>query len=110
MDDGTLTQATVEKMGHLILEIETTEQRQEEWRRQLERRNAMLEEAYQCFEHGREMDPTNPGVMFWLAESLFWGHGVQRDQELAMGLYHRAAEMGHAGAQSAIIDIDRDGG
>jgi TPR repeat protein len=63
-----------------------------------------LEKAFRCFETGHELDPWNPESLYWLADSYYQGHGVLKNEEKAVALYQRAADMGHAGAQTAIGD------
>jgi len=71
---------------------------------QLKRREDNLREAFRFFESGHELDPVNPELMYWLADSYYQGHGVLKNEENAIALYQRAADMGHAGAQTAIGD------
>ena len=71
---------------------------------QLKRREEKLGEAFRCFESGHELDPINPELLYWFAECYYEGHGVLKNEEKAVALYQRAADMGHARAQKSIGD------
>jgi hypothetical protein len=71
---------------------------------QLKRREDKLREAFRFFQNGHELDLINPDLLYWLADSYYRGHGVLKNEEKAIDLYQRAANMGHAGAQTAIGD------
>lgn len=66
--------------------------------------SAALSEAFRCFEKGNELDPSNPELIFWLAESYRVGSGVDKNEERSIELFRRAAELGHARAQTAMGD------
>jgi TPR repeat protein len=80
--------------------------RDEKERKQLllRKREEILREAFQCFELGYELDPSNPELLYQLADSCYQGDGVQKNLEMAVELYRRAARMGHARAQTAVGD------
>jgi hypothetical protein len=92
MNDGVLTQKTVELSVQISLELERIQQ-------QACKREKTLEEAFRCFETGHELDSWNPELMYWLANSYYWGYGVREDKERAATLYRRAADEGHSNAQ-----------
>jgi hypothetical protein len=102
MDDRILTQNTMEKVAEIALELEKLVQNEVGKLEQLKRRESALKEAFQCFEKGHQLDPTSPELLYWLARSYHCGHGVLRDQEKAIALYRRSAEMGYAEAQSSL--------
>jgi len=81
--------------------------KEQEGREQLRKREEMLKEAFHCFECGYELDPSNPELLYCLAHSYYhWagGYGVLKNEEKAVSLYQRAADLGHAGAQTKIGD------
>jgi TPR repeat protein len=78
--------------------------KQQEEREQLKKRDEMLKEAFRCFECGYQLDPSNPELLFCLANSYYQGDGVMENQDKAVTLYQHAADMGHAGSQTAIGD------
>jgi hypothetical protein len=45
----------------------------------LRKREDALNEAFGCFEKGHELDPTNPELLYWLADSYYYGEGVTQD-------------------------------
>jgi hypothetical protein len=92
MNDSILTQKTVELSVQISLELERIQQR-------VRKREETLEEAFCCFETGHELDSWNPELLYWLADSCYWGCGVQLDKEKAAALYRRAADWGHSSAQ-----------
>lgn len=92
MNDGVLTQKTVELSVQISLELERIQQ-------QACKREKALEEAFRSFETGHELDSRNPELMYCLADSYYWGCGVREDKERAATLYRRAADEGHSNAQ-----------
>jgi len=97
MGDGVLSQKTVELSVQISLELERIEQ-------QVGKREENLEEAFRCFETGHELDSWNPELLYWLAESYRRGDGVFQNEEKALALFRRAADMGYASAQTAVGD------
>lgn len=71
---------------------------------QLRARETALSEAFCCFERGHELDPSNPELMYQLAAAYRFGEGVQEDQQRALGLYQRAADIGSPKSLCAIAD------
>jgi len=65
-------------------------------------RENQLREAFQCFKAGHELDPWNPELLYWLAESYWQGGGGLENREKALALYQRAAGMGCAEAQAEV--------
>jgi TPR repeat protein len=104
MDDGILMQATMAKVGQLIRAFQRIQEQEQKRQEQLMKRDKMLKDAFRCFERGHELDPSNPELLYWLADSYHKGHGVQESEEKALALYQRAADIGHARAQTAIGD------
>jgi tetratricopeptide (TPR) repeat protein len=97
MDEGVLTQKTADLMVQISLELDRVQQR-------VCKREESLREAFRSFEAGHELDPWNPELLYWLAESYRYGHGVEENEEKALALHQRAADMGYAEAQTAIGD------
>jgi TPR repeat protein len=83
--------------------------KEQEEREQLRKRDEMLKVAFRCFESGHELDPINPELLYWLADSYYWGCGVQVDKEMAAALYRRAADRGHSNAQYCLGVLYSDG-
>jgi TPR repeat protein len=104
MDDGVLSNATMEIVGKLILEFERIKQEKQRRGEQLQQRTEMLKEAFRCFEKGHQLDRASPELLYCLADSYYRGDGVQENEERALALYQRAADMGYAEAQTAIGD------
>jgi hypothetical protein len=104
MDDGILTQATIEKVVRIAFELEKLVQDEERKLGPLKEREAGLCEAFRCFEEGHRLDPTNCELLYWLAESYRLGEGVPEDETKSVELFQRAAEMGHARSQTAMGD------
>lgn len=102
MNDGVLTQKTVELSVQISLELERIQQH-------VRKREETLEEAFRCFETGHELDSWNPELLYWLADSYYWGCGVQVDKEMAAALYSRAADQGHSNAQYCLGVLYSDG-
>jgi len=65
----------------------------------LKKRADMLSEAFQCFETGHKLGLMNSELLYWLADSYYWGCGVERDREVSAVLYRRAANQGHSNSQ-----------
>jgi TPR repeat protein len=76
----------------------------------VQKRNALLAEAFQCFEKGHDHDSTCPELVYWLAESYYWGEGVPRDEQKSTDLFRRSAEMGYTKAQIKMGDAYRQSG
>lgn len=70
----------------------------------LRKRGEMLQEAFGCFEKGHQLDPLNTELLYLLADSYYQGFGVSKNEVKAVAIYQRAADMGHAGSQTAIGD------
>jgi TPR repeat protein len=68
------------------------------------KRDELLKEAFRCFETGHELDPMDPELLYWLADSYHRGYGIQQDEERAIALYQQAANLGCAPAQAAVGD------
>jgi hypothetical protein len=109
MDSGVLTQATIEKSVQFALELEKLAQNEEGKLEQLKKRESVLKEAFQCFEKGHELAPTNPELLCRLADAYYWGCGVQESEKRALALYQRAARLGSAEAQEAIDQANDQG-
>ena len=75
----------------------------------LKKRADMLTEAFQYFEAGHKLDPMNPELLYWLADSYYWGFGVRGHKEMAAALFHRAADQGHSNAQYCLGVLYGDG-
>jgi TPR repeat protein len=71
---------------------------------QLRKRGSTFREAFQCFSEGYELDPVNPELIYQLAEALRVGCGCEVDEPRSVGLFQRAANMGHAAAQTSMGD------
>jgi TPR repeat protein len=86
---------------HLMPDTIAASVQQEEKRIKLTltKRTEMLKEAFQCFEKGHQLDPMNPELLCCLASCYHRGSGVDEDEDEAVGLYRRAADMGDAAAQ-----------
>ena len=69
----------------------------------------MQQEAFRCFEKGYDLDPINPALLYWLAESYYHGDGVEWNEGKALPLYQHAAEQGHSDAQYMLSVYFRDG-
>jgi TPR repeat protein len=104
MDDGILTQATIAKVVEIASELDKLAQDQDRKLGELEKRASALREAFQCFEKGHELDPLNPELLYWLADSYYHGNGIQQDKERATSLYQQSAHLGYAPPQTAIGD------
>jgi TPR repeat protein len=102
MDDGVLSQKTVELSVRISLELERIQQ-------QVREREVTLSEAFRCFEMGHKLDPMNPELLYWLADSYYWGCGVQDQKETAVALYRRAADQGHSNSQYCVGVLCSDG-
>jgi serine/threonine protein kinase len=102
MDDGVLTQETIEKVGKIILQYQGIELETARRQAQLMKREGLLKEAFRCFECGYELNPNSPELSYRLAESYYQGNGVLENEEKAVDFYQRAADLGHVGAQKAI--------
>jgi TPR repeat protein len=90
-----------------VLSEEQTRIKEQKEQEQFRKREEMLKEAFHCFECGCELDPSNPELLYCLAHSYYhWegGYGVLKNEEKAVSLYQRAADLGHAGAQTKIGD------
>lgn len=102
MNDGVLTQKTIDLSVQISLELERIQQL-------VRKRGETLEEAFRCFETGHELDSWNPELLYWLADSYYWGCGVPVDKEMAAALYRRAADQGHSNAQYCLGVLYSDG-
>lgn len=102
MDDGVLNQTTVELSVRISRELERIQQ-------QVRERAVTLSEAFRCFEMGHKLDPMNPELLYWLADSYYWGCGVQEQKETAVALYRRAADHGHSNSQYCLGVLCSDG-
>ncbi len=51
------------------------------------------------YAHALEFNPDNPGALHAMAGLYHDGQGVAKDVEVALQLFHKAAELGHTGAQ-----------
>jgi hypothetical protein len=102
MNDGVLTQKTVELLAQILIELETIQQ-------QVCKREETLGEAFRCFEAGHELDPWNPELLYWLADSYYWGSGARENRVTAAILYRQAAERGHPEAQYCLGVLYGDG-
>ena len=75
----------------------------------LEKYKEMDQEAFRCFEKGHELDPMNAELSYWLAQSYYFGDGVQKNEEKAAALYQHAAGQGHPEAQYMLSVCCRNG-
>jgi tetratricopeptide (TPR) repeat protein len=66
--------------------------------KELCRREAKYEEAFECFQRAIELDPSNAETQCWLGWSFYFGLGVVRDYERAALWFRRAAERGQVDA------------
>lgn len=85
------------------------EEENEQRKRLLKKFKEMEQEAFRCFEMGHDLDPINPELLYWLADSYYHGDGVEPNEEKAVPLYRRAAEQGHSDAQHMLSDCYREG-
>jgi TPR repeat protein len=85
------------------------EEQNEQRKRLLKKFKEMDQEAFRCFEKGHDLDPINPELLYWLADSYYHGDRVEPNEEKAVPLYRRAAEQGHSHAQHMLSDCYRKG-
>jgi tetratricopeptide (TPR) repeat protein len=99
------------KDAHKFMPGTLTEVEQENEQRKslLKKYEEMQQEAFRCFEKGHVLDPINPELLYWLADSYYHGDGVEPNEEKAVPLYRRAAEQGHSEAQHMLSDCYREG-
>jgi hypothetical protein len=65
----------------------------------IRKREQMLIDAFHCFEKRHELNPWNAKLMYWLADSYYWGCGVREDKGMAAVLYRQAADQRYSNAQ-----------
>jgi len=63
------------------------------------RRKDQLQEAFQCFERGIQIDPHHPLLQRQIGTAYHFGLGVAQDYSQASGWFRKAAEQGDAEAQ-----------
>jgi hypothetical protein len=98
----TRSKKTIDLSVQISLELERIQQL-------VRKRGETLEEAFRCFETGHELDSWNPELLYWLADSYYWGCGVPVDKEMAAALYRRAADQGHSNAQYCLAVLYSNG-